>query len=258
MMLKRRIGPPFTFIASRATTPGGPSVVTDGLTHYYPMDNANLVGTPISQINDTIGTLHATKGGSGTLTRAVGPNGQADTAIQFDGSSWGAIGSPVFSSLLNNASVCIWFLIPSISSWRSGGLGSFFCNLSDGTEGVSTTWVETEQSGSGDRYESGPAVGSGNIPYHRSDNSTPSDATWTFISWTHASGGTDCLYYVNNSSIASGPVGASQGANVVDYIGARNNNSRVLPSGCRLAHLMIYENKILSLAEVQQNYNATV
>jgi hypothetical protein len=215
---------------------------TDGLTHHWPMNNKNVVGT---SVHDVVGTLHGTAGsGIGSL---IGP--LCNTARHSNGvAAQGYITLP--SCPIANLSSA-W----SFAGWlnpdrlTSSGENLRIFHFDDGTNQINLTLDHTNTVG---------ALGlvtKPNASLFATAAAVFNVGVFTHITVTH-DGNSGYIVYPNGLPAALG--GASQGALSQPSAGncflceSANDDNSIQGSACQF----VTYNKELSAAEVAQLYNA--
>lgn len=180
---------------------------TTNLTHRWPMDNANVSGTTVS---DVIGTLHGTAGSG--VSSTTGPSG-SNTARAFDGTnnSYVTLASSPIPLFQTAFGIGHWVNVTDINASSGDGAGNqTFLNFYDGTialkpcndagkAAIDSSWLEST------------AI-------------QLASATWASVFVTSNSNGSTLKLYINGSLVASGaPAGSATGTNNV--FGARDPGS---------------------------------
>lgn len=231
-----------TGVGSYRNIVAGWSGVTTGLTHHWPMDDANVSGTTIS---DIVGTDHGTASGAG-VTSTTGPSGVSGTARAFDGSSNIALGSSALSNVaVGDLTICQWIYMPDKTA-TAGGAAPFFLNLGDGVNSIAIDYDLID----GFSVE----VASNTGTFDARDTSDPMvNSTWMFVAAVRVGIGAPTLY-IDGSSVSVG--GAAQSPTSGNTIGSRADGNRKVPSGCRIGRTLIYDGTALSAGQISQNFTA--
>lgn len=205
-----------------------------GLTHRWPMDDAHVSGTTIT---DVVGTLNGTAGSG--VTSVAGPITQARAIADTNQGYITLASSPVDPAAA--FTIGCWL-------WRANGNISF-----DG--GSSRAWAFNNAGGT--VQTEGRDHGGGAITMLAGQTTTCVETTGavTASTWTHFvatySGSAVTLFFNAVSQAAN--AGTLSGVTAVNTIGARSAGVR--PWGGSLYQFVIY-NRVLSQAEITQLYNA--
>lgn len=255
MRRRRIIGPSFPYVVRPSVA--GWAGVTSGLTHHWPMDAANTSGTTT---NDIVGSLNGTLTSSSAITLATGPSGAANTALQFDGTNnfITLAGNPYVDAVNTDATLCIWVYVADTTLTNSSGDNApMFFNFGDGTE----TYGISYNVGTSPVVPLGATgLGSGNAwnnTFNSGLGAAIASGSWVHLAYTKPGSGdfTTAKEYWNGTDVSQNGSADSSSAATAPKIGARGSNSRLLTAGSRIGRLVIY-NRVLSAAEILQNFNA--
>lgn len=237
MILPSQIG--FVVPAPIPTEWTGP---TTNLTHRWPMDNANVSGTTIT---DVVGSLHGTAGSA--VTSGSGPVTQARVFIENSNSYITLPSCPVVS-LASAWSFGYWIMMPDITATPGDGDPTMF-NFYDGTKNVRGTTAVTAHSAGG--WQAINEDGSGTISKETVAAALVNN-TWAHMLFTF-DGATTFTIYKNGSAVSSQSSTGSGQANA-NTLGARQDSG----DRCFIGSLYQYVvyTKELSSAEATQLYNA--
>lgn len=217
--------------------PAGWSGPSSGLTHRWPMDDANVSGTTIT---DVVGSLNGTA--SGGVSSASGPVTQARG---FDGTGYLTLAScPVSYAAAHT--VGLWAYI---NDNTAAGNPRFFDIAVDANNGSALI----NDSGLSGQIAIKLLAGGSDVSQEAAAAELPS-ATWKHIVYTF-DGSSTVTIYVNGVSITLGG-GAPSGFGLDNnnIIGARNNTPTAPLTG-RIYQMVTY-NRALSAGEVTTLYNA--
>lgn len=213
--------------------------VAAGLTGHWPMNSTN-------NFNDVVGTNHGTAGG-GTIINATGPGG-ANTAKQFDGASYVLLGSTPIADLTAAHSVCIWLYRQDTTAFSADAGDPRFLNFSDGTRQVALTIS--------DPLFGGPQVSNNGSGPSGAFSTSVSSATLTMLGWSYNPSGTVTKLYFNGApDVVFGPGSGATGA-TAGIFGARSTTERWIPTGDRIARIVIYDGTVLADADFATNFAA--
>ena len=217
----------------------GPSIVTDGLVFY--VDAANENSYPGS------GTDWADLSGSATATLTNGPTYSSNNGgyIDFDGSNDYVDVTGIDVSALSAFTLEAW-VYPTSSSADETVMSKFLGSLSNSSfllywdvgGALGFDWVAVNTSSTIHRIGTTPANGTVNA--------------WNHVAATFS--GSQIELYVNGSSVGT----ASFSGTLRNISGIRigaDESSGLRPLSGNIAAAKVY-NKVLSSAEVTQNYNA--
>lgn len=251
MPMKRRsmVGPSFPFAPSLPTgvVVGWAGVATN-LTHHWPMDDANVSGTTVT---DIVGSVHGTSTGSG-VTSAAGPGGGVGKARQFNGSDTISLSGNVFADMSAvDTTVCAWIFCSDVTSMGPDGNAPMWLNVADGTNG----WALANVPGT-----SPVTIAGGNVTNNEmggQSNPVLTNNTWFHVAATKRGGFIvfDTLFYVNGILNQASSLAAESGAQNSNWFGGRSITNHRVMNGCRLGRVVTY-NRVLTAAEILQNYNA--
>lgn len=236
------------------------SLVTSGLTHHWPLDDATVNGTTSGAIaTDVVGGLNGTITGAGTISSAQGPSGVAGTARQFDGSQTAFVldagPEPVGNLRTSQYTVCAWLFLTDITDVTA----PMWLNFHDNNpEGYSFCYANQN---AGDQFEisANVAAQSPNVTIGNGTSPTFANSTWLMVTSAWDGGGAsgiNSVWYNSTLVFNLGNNGTSQSSDSTrNTLGARASAARNLPNGWRLGRVMTY-NRVLNSAEVAQNFNA--
>lgn len=234
-----------SYLSPLDTSGGAWAGPTDQLTHRWPMDDANVSGTTIT---DVVGTLHGTAHGgissaSGPVTQARSCDGAAGSYISFSSAPL-----PSFITGGGAWSVAAWYYLDDITASGSGGSRATFASFTAaGGAGVDEF-----------RILNNTSVGNGFLSFgFISAEVAPNSAnmannTWVSVVLTNdGSGGR--VMYVNGSSVSiQTPSTGASGNGFNQFFGYTSNDG--IPAG-RLYQCATWT-KVLSGAEALQYHNA--
>lgn len=227
-------------IKAPAQSGGGWSGPSSGLTHRWPMDNANVSGTTIT---DVVGSLNGTA--SAGITSATGPSGAANAARNWPTNSSQKIDLASCPVTTTSAfTIGLWLNLPDITLSFDGGSPRFFnfydggSNFAQGANRISTPGkvnLEYDPVGGNEIFTSSAAL---------------ANNTWTHIAFVY--NGSTYAIYVNASSVATTTDNGGADQATGNQIGNRASASCMSGS---MAQLVIY-NRALSGSEITTLYNA--
>lgn len=215
---------------------------TSGLVSRWPMDNANVSGTTIT---DVVSGINGTASGTG-ITAATGPSGGAGLARAFDGASYITLSSVPISNFTTGNSVFLWVKVTDITG---GGAGAErFLNFNTDISNYAELMLdEGKPGGFNVEYNSAATLLGRSTTAQQLTNNTFAHVGYT------CDGASNVILYVNGSSVAvSAPTGASSFAGA-SYFGVRNPT--VVPLTGSIAQAVVY-NRVLSSGEVTTLFNA--
>ena len=214
-------------------------IVPDGL--IYSLDAANFKSYPGSGTN--FNGLFSSTGG--TLVNGTGYTSDGGGSFVFDGTNDYLITSSNVSPLGSNSrTICIWFYMPNAQSknvygYGQGGDGQIFDIITWDTSGLNRV-IGHYWGGGYDTIATLPSRNTLNVP------------GWNFV--VHTYNGSAVSFYTNtvfsnssnmNLNTADGPLTLGKGTyNGYDHFAGK------------VANIQIY-NRVLTTAEILQNYNAT-
>lgn len=206
---------------------------TSGLTHCWPMDNAHVTGTTIT---DAIGSDNGTAGAN--VTASTGPSGLTNSARLFDGST-AAIA--LATQPLPSAPYTLAFWLNKNNNTSNDAADQRWVCIGDvGTvvaNGSNNGSINTQASGGNDSTTVSGAVGS---------------AAWHHIALTWD--GATKIIYLDGSSIASAGGGLGNGCDAGVYgIGERNSTARLWAGS--MAVVVVYSSA-LSAGNITTLFNA--
>jgi len=218
----------------------GPDINENGLVLF--LDAANRLSYPGS------GTAWSDlSGNSNTGTLTNGPTFSAGNmgSILFDGTNdYVDMGSSTYCNLIN-ISVSVWIKVTSASGYFLGRYNN--TTVSNGF--IMYYDVSSTKFGVGGRESSATYLNSATINTYPLNN-------WYNFTWTKSAN--VWSLYVNGSLDVSSSVGngTTSFSNNTMWLGANNEGYGQYYSGGNLSNVQIY-NRVLTAAEVLQNYNAT-
>ena len=175
------------------------------LTHCWPMDDAHVSGTTIT---DVTGGLNGTASGAG-ITSTTGPDGSSGFARAFDGASFISLASnPI--TIRAAVTVACWINVTNVSSGFPRILGFV-------DSGTDNTQIDMDSSGPGKI----------NVQYIANDVEVGHETTaqqltsgiWAHVGFTY-DGASTLVVYVNGSSVSTGAEGGFSSA-TSNIFGAR-------------------------------------
>lgn len=210
----------------------GPS---GNLTHRWPMDDANVSGTTIT---DVVGTLHGTAGSS--VSSGTGPVTQA-RVIADDANGYITLPSSPIADLTAAWSFGGFLMKTNVADGAFDGDPRFFC-FSDGTH---TAAGADSAAQIGVDIDSGGTAGSSHL-------AMIANSTWAHVVFTHAAGASVFTIYKDGSSVSdSGAL--ADATTATNALGARGLGAR--PWGGGIYQFVTYS-KELSAGEVSTLFAA--
>lgn len=217
----------------------GPSA---NLTHRWPMDDANVSGTTIS---DVVGTLHGTAGSS--VSSGTGPYTQA-RAIANDANGYITLPSSPLSDVTAAWTIGYWVFLPTINVTTFDVGAPRSCQFDDSTHQMDVGH---------DLITGGDVAAAGSAASFDDELTNPlmADSTWAHVTITHASGAAHPKIYLNAVAATLGGNPSGLGFTTGNALGARGAGNRPL---CGSLYQFCVYSAELSAANVTLLYNAEV
>ena len=224
---------------------GGPDIITNGLVFAVDAGSTRSYSGTGTTVNDLAGSK------TGTLTNGVGFSTDNGGTWDFDGVDDFSTTYTTPSSLQGdpNLTVCAWIRRTGAAGVNTGTWG-----LSGNGNGINSWWSNNSNEITIDTW--GQATFTTGVTYPLNE--------WVFVVWQKTAGAmtrANCILWRNLVSYTGTQLTILRPENVAPNIGnnginlARISQTYGTPTPIQISNFVIY-NRVLTAAEVTQNYNA--